>query len=98
MMQKTASRPMYDLSLYVSGATPRSHRAISNIKKICEKYLQGRYNLQIIDIFQNPSETVTHNIVAAPTLIKEAPLPMRRFIGDLSDTEKVTHGLALTTG
>jgi circadian clock protein KaiB len=94
-MAKSPSLPEYDLSLYVSGATPRSHRAIKNIKDICEQYLPGRYKLQVIDIFQNPSETAEHNIVAAPTLIKEAPLPVRRFIGDLSDLKKVTQGLAL---
>lgn len=96
MMQKPADASIYDFSLYVSGATPRSHRAISNIKKICEKHLPGRYKLHVIDIFENPGETAAHNVVAAPTLIKEAPLPVRRFIGDLSDTEKVTQGLALT--
>ena len=95
-MAKSSSRPKYDLSLYVSGATPRSHRAIKNIKDICEQYLPGRYNLQVIDIFQNPGETAEHNIIAAPTLIKAAPPPVRRFIGDLSDRKKVTQGLALT--
>lgn len=97
-MRRSAGGSRYDLSLYICGATPRSHRAIRNIKNICEKYLPGRYNLQIIDIFQNPKETAEHNVVAAPTLIKAAPLPVRRFIGDLSDTEKVTQGLALQTG
>lgn len=96
-MPNAAGRPKYDLSLYVSGATPRSHRAIKNIKEICEHYLPGRYTLQVIDIFQSPSETAEHNIIAAPTLIKQAPLPVCRFIGDLSDTKKVTEGLALTT-
>jgi circadian clock protein KaiB len=89
---------MYDLFLYISGPSPRSRRAITNIRKICEQHLSGRYNLQVIDIFQNPQETAEHDIIAAPTLIKEAPLPVRRFIGDLSDIEKVTKGLALTTG
>jgi len=93
---KSPSRPKYDLSLYVSGATPRSHRAIKNIKGICEQYLSGRYNLHVIDIFQNPGETAEHNIIAAPTLIKASPPPVRRFIGDLSDTKKVAEGLALS--
>lgn len=96
-MRAPASEPTYDLSLYVCGATPRSNRAIVNIKNICEKYLPGRYRLHIVDIFRNPKETAKHNIVAAPTLIKAAPAPVRRFIGDLSDTKKVTEGLALTT-
>lgn len=95
-MRESANRAMYDLSLYISGPTPRSRRAITNIKAICEEHLPGRYNLQVIDIFQNPEETAEHNIIAAPTLIKEAPLPVRRFIGDLSDIEKVTKGLALS--
>jgi circadian clock protein KaiB len=97
-MRKPANRVKYNLSLYVSGATPRSQRAIVNIKNLCEQHVPGRYELQVIDIFQNPSETAAHNVVAAPTLIKEAPPPVRRFIGDLSDTEKVTQGLALKTG
>ena len=97
-MRKSGNGVIYDLSLYVSGATYRSRRAITNIKNICEQHVPGRYRLQVIDIFQNPKETAEHDIIAAPTLIKEAPPPLRRFIGDLSDTEKVTKGLAFTAG
>jgi circadian clock protein KaiB len=97
-MAKNPRRPIYDLSLYISGATPRSQRAVTNLKTICEHHLPGQYNLHVIDIFQNPKETAEHNIIALPTLIKQAPPPVRRFIGDLSDIKKMTEGLALKAG
>jgi circadian clock protein KaiB len=97
-MRKSGNGAIYDLCLYISGPTIRSHRAIMNIRSICEQHVPGRYNLQVIDIFQNPKETAEHDIIAAPTLIKEAPPPVRRFIGDLSDIDKVTKGLAFIAG
>lgn len=84
---------VYQLKLYVSGITPRSVRAINNIKKICEESLKGRYNLEIIDLYQNPNMAKTAQIVVAPTLIKRLPLPLRRLIGDLSDTDRILVGL-----
>jgi circadian clock protein KaiB len=86
----------YVLYLYISGATPRSSRALTNIKAICDEHLKGRYHLQVVDIFQNPQQTADHDIIAAPTLIKETPLPLRRFVGDLSDRDKVVAGLAIS--
>jgi circadian clock protein KaiB len=83
----------YVLRLYVTGTTARSLRAIANIKRICEEHLQGRYELEVIDIYQQPALAAGDQIVAVPTLIKELPSPLRRFIGDLSDEERVLFGL-----
>ncbi len=85
----------YVLRLYVTGQTPRSLRAIENIKRICEKHLSGRYDLEVIDIYQRPSLAVGERIIAAPTLVKSLPAPIRRFVGDLSNTEKILFGLDL---
>jgi circadian clock protein KaiB len=85
----------YVLRLYISGATVRSRRAVNNIKEICEGHLKGQYDLQVIDIFQSPEQLKQEQIIAAPTLVKKQPLPIRRFIGDLSDREKVVKGLAI---
>ncbi len=83
----------YILRLYVSGMTAKSTRAIANITQLCEEYLKGRYELEIIDIFVHPEKARTRQVIAAPTLIKELPLPIRRFIGDLSNSEKILVGL-----
>ena len=83
----------YLLRLYVTGATPASTRAITNLKGLCEQHLKGRYELEVIDIFQQPVLAKGDQIVAAPTLVKLLPLPLRRFIGDLSDAEGVLLGL-----
>ncbi len=85
----------YILQLFVTGILPNSARAIINIKAICEKYLKGRYELEIIDIYQQPSLAVSEGIIAIPVLIKKFPLPEERMIGDLSDIEKVLKGLRL---
>jgi circadian clock protein KaiB len=85
----------YVLRLYVTGTTPNSQRAIENVRKICEENLQGRYELEIIDIYQQPELAKEGQIVAAPTLIKKLPLPLRKFIGDMSKTEKILLGLEL---
>jgi circadian clock protein KaiB len=85
----------YQLRLYITGMTPNSRRAVENIKNICEQYLAGRYELEIIDLFQQPALAEGQQIVAAPTLLKLSPLPLRRLIGDLSDTEKVLSSLDL---
>lgn len=85
----------YVLRLYITGMTPRSSRALTNIRRICEEYLQGRYELEVIDISQNPVLAKGEQIIAAPTLIKKLPLPLRRFIGDMSQTERILLGLDL---
>lgn len=85
----------YVLRLYVTGMTPRSSRAIATIKSICEEHLDGRYDLEVIDIYQHPMLARDEQIVATPTLVKKLPKPLRRFIGDLSDEERVLFGLDL---
>jgi circadian clock protein KaiB len=85
----------YLLRLYVTGATPRSTQAIQNIRRICEKHLRGRYQLEVIDVFQRPVLAKGEQIIAAPTLLKLLPLPLRRFIGDMSDSDKILLGLDL---
>ena len=94
----TLSKPhkdKYILRLYVTGSTNRSVSAIKNLKKICEEYLEGRYDLEVIDLYQKPSLAKGDQIIAAPTLIKQLPLPFRRIIGDMSNREKVLFGLDL---
>ena len=88
-----ADQTRYVLRLYVTGITPQSTRAIQNIKQICEEHLHGRYDLEVVDIYQQPALAKGEQIIAAPTLIKKLPLPLRRVIGDLSHTEKVLLGL-----
>ena len=83
----------HHLRLFVTGTTPRSARAVQNIQKICEDHLPGRYNLEVIDIYQHPARAVAEQIVVTPTLVKWLPLPMRKLIGDLSDKERVLVGL-----
>lgn len=85
----------YLLRLYVCGSTPQSVRAILNIKKICEEHLKGRYNLEVIDLYQKPHLAKGEQIIAAPTLLKKLPLPLHRIIGDMSNTERVLIGLDL---
>ena len=89
------SQPRYLLKLYVSGASPRSALAITNVKAICEKYLPGKYDLEVVDIFQQPQAAHEAQIVAVPTLIKELPLPGRTFVGDMTDVKKIVVGLNL---
>ena len=85
----------YILRLYVTGMTSRSSRAVSNLKAICEEYLEGRYDLEVVDIYQQPVLIKGEQIIAAPTLIKKLPLPMRRIIGDMSNRQRVLLGLDL---
>ena len=89
------SSERYILRLFVTGMTSRSSRAVSNLRAICDEYLEGRYDLEVIDIYQQPVLTKGEQIVAAPTLIKKLPLPMRRIIGDMSNREHVLLGLDL---
>ena len=90
----TADRePNYVLRLYITGTTPRSANAIANVRKICEEHLDGRYELEVIDISQRPELAEGEQIIAAPTLIKKLPLPLRRFFGDMSNTRSILIGL-----
>jgi circadian clock protein KaiB len=91
------SKEKFILRLYIAGTTPRSTRAVANIKQICEHNLNGRYNLEVIDIYQKPALAKGEQIVAAPTLVKKLPLPLRRFIGDLSDTERIIVGMDIAS-
>lgn len=86
----------YVLKLYVTGHTPRSIEAIASIRALCEEYLHGRYQLQVIDIYQHPQLAEGEQIIAAPTLIRLLPLPLRKLVGDMSDEEKVLLGLDLS--
>jgi circadian clock protein KaiB len=83
----------YLLKLYVTGKNPRAEKAIANLRRICEEDLNGRYELQIIDVLEDPQLAEDEKILATPTLIKRLPLPLRRVIGDLSDKDKVLLGL-----
>jgi len=85
----------YVLRLYVTGMTPRSARAVRNLRAICDEYLAGRYDLEVVDIYQQPLLAKGEQIIAAPTLIKKLPLPVRRIIGDMSNRERVLVGLHL---
>jgi circadian clock protein KaiB len=78
----------YTLILYVAGQTPKSLAAFSNLKKICETYLQGRYSIEVVDLLKHPELAREHQILALPTLVRRLPVPMRKLIGDLSNTEK----------
>jgi circadian clock protein KaiB len=89
------AEPMCVLRLYVAGINPRSSEAIRSIKEICEQHLQGRYDLEVIDIYQQPKLARGEQIIAVPTLVKKLPLPLRRFIGNLADEERILFGLDL---
>jgi circadian clock protein KaiB len=88
-------RKRYVLCLYITGMTPKSTRAIANVRKLCEKYLEGRYELDVIDIYKQPKLAKGEQIIATPTLIKKLPLPLRKLIGDMSDTERFLVGIDL---
>lgn len=85
----------YTLKLYVTGSTPRSMKAIHNLKLVCEEYLHDDYDLEVIDIYKDPDAAREEQIIAAPTLIKRLPAPLRRFVGDLSNTQKLLTGLGV---
>lgn len=87
--------PQYDLRLFITGATPNSLRAVTNIRTICEAYLRGRYSLKIIDVYQDAALAQHEQLIALPLLIKKLPLPERKLIGDLSETEKVIKVLGI---
>lgn len=87
----------YILRLYITGQTPRSVRSIENLRGLCEKYLKDQFDLEVIDIYQQPALAAEGQIIAAPTLIKTMPLPLRRLVGDFSDQNRVVLGLDLKT-
>jgi circadian clock protein KaiB len=90
-----ARKDKYVLRLYIAGTSARSSRAVANIRQICERNLNGRYDLEVIDIYQRPALARGEQIIAAPTLVKMLPAPLRRFIGDLSDTQRILIGMDL---
>lgn len=91
-----ADRSTYKLCLFVTGHTQKSTRAISNVTKLCERHLHGRYDLQVVDLYQQPELAAEHQLVAAPTLVKMLPLPVRRLVGDMSDWGRVLVGLGVS--
>ena len=93
--RKRVRRVEYILRLYVTGSTPRSLKAIYNLKRLCEEHLSDHYDLEVIDIYKNLDAAREEQIIAAPTLIKRVPEPLRRFVGDLSNTQKLLIGLGI---
>lgn len=93
--RKKEKKELFELKLYIAGQTPRSIAAFSNLKKICDKHLAGQYKITIIDLLKNPKLAQGDQIIAIPTLVKKLPEPVRKIIGDLSNTERVLIGLDL---
>ena len=89
------TRHDYVLRLFITGHTEKSRRAVRNITRLCEEHLHGAYELEVIDVYQQPELAVEHQLVAAPTLFKVLPLPPRKMIGDMSDTGRVLAGLGI---
>jgi circadian clock protein KaiB len=85
----------YVLRLFITGTTPRSVRAIANLRRVCDEHLKGAYNLEVVDLYQDPEAAKKYQIIAAPTLVRILPLPLRKIIGDLANDEKVLAGLDL---
>lgn len=88
-------QPMFDLRLYVAGQSPRSVRALENLRRVCDEHLAGRYRVEVIDLLVNPGLARGDEIVAVPTLVRKLPEPIRKIIGDLSDTDRVLVGLQI---
>ncbi len=93
--EPASERDMWNLRLYVAGQTPKSIAAFANLKKICEEHLKFKYRIEVIDLFQNPQLAKGDQILAVPTLVRKLPVPVRKIIGDLSNTERVLVGLDL---
>lgn len=89
---------VWQLRLYVAGRTPRSIAALANLKRICEEHLQGRYSIEVVDLFKNPQLARGDQIVAIPTLVRKLPPPIRRIVGDLSNVDRTLIGLQLRPG
>ncbi|HET6145945.1 MAG TPA: circadian clock KaiB family protein [Polyangia bacterium] len=92
---RSKAPPRYRLQLFVAGATPMSSRALANLREICEQHLHGRYELDVIDVYEHPEMAKADRIIAIPTLLKKVPAPLRRLVGDLSDRERVLIGLSI---
>ena len=90
---RALKRAKYILRLYVTGSTGRSLKAVYNLRKICEEHLPGDYELEVIDIYKDPEAAREAQVIAAPTLVKKLPAPIRKFVGDLSNTQKILIGL-----
>ncbi|MGA7216689.1 MAG: circadian clock KaiB family protein [Candidatus Sulfotelmatobacter sp.] len=86
---------VWELRLYIAGQTPRSVSAFANLKKICEEHLQGRYNIEVVDLVKHPQLAAGDQILAIPTLVRKLPQPLRKIVGDLRDTERALVGLQL---
>ncbi|HEY8020287.1 MAG TPA: circadian clock KaiB family protein [Thermoanaerobaculia bacterium] len=93
-----AGDDFWDLRLYVAGQTPRSVTALQNLKRLCEDHLAGRYRIEVVDLLKNPQLARGDQILAIPTLVRKLPAPMRKIIGDLSQTERVLVGLDMRPG
>jgi circadian clock protein KaiB len=98
MTDNTKPEEFWELRLYVAGQTPKSLQAFANLKKICEEHLKGKYRIEVIDLIENPKLSRGDQILAIPTLVRKLPEPIRKIIGDLSDTEKVLVGLDIKPG
>ena len=92
---RTGKKPLYELRLYIAGLTPQSQRAIKNVQTVCQEHLAGRYDLKIIDIYQQPVLAKDEQIVAVPTLIRRLPEPLRKLIGSMADAKRLLLGLDL---
>jgi circadian clock protein KaiB len=93
--EQTEQKPEWELRLYVAGQTPKSLAAFANLKKICEEHLAGKYHIEVIDLLLQPQLAQGDQIIALPTLVRKLPAPIRKIIGDLSNTERVLVGLDL---
>jgi circadian clock protein KaiB len=92
-----AAAQRYDFRLYISGLTPRSTRAVETVRRICDEHLAGRYSLEIIDVYQQPASARRDQIVATPTLVRRLPAPVRRFIGELADADRLLERLGVVS-
>lgn len=95
LKEKALKRAKYILRLYVTGSSNRSLQAVYNLKKLCEEYLPDDYDLEVIDIYKDPGAAREEQIIAVPTLVKKLPQPIRKFVGDMSNTQKILVGLDL---
>ena len=92
---KREDQVRYSLKLFITGTTPVSGKAVSNVRKLCESYLPQQFDLEVIDVAKKPELAKEHQLIGVPTLVKELPLPVKRFLGDMSSTEKLLAGLGL---
>ena len=97
LLRQPANRECYVFTLYITGSTARSTQAVTNIRALCDEYLPGRYDLEVVDIYQQPATASAAQIIAAPTLVKNLPKPLKRMVGDLSNRDKLLIGLDLIT-